>query len=361
MKKMNLVVGGLLTFLIVILFIFQIFQNDLPESTVLGSTTSETKAAYFLTSKKKNPELPHAVSNKAMNLSAEDNQTCKVIQSEWKDNDNENGIRPNNLMIELIGESNAAITPVVLKNEENWTIQGGDSDEWTFTDVKAYTPAGYRLNYEVIQQEQQAVLMLTLNYTGADPDTVKIEGRQIWQDGDNQDALRPQSMKIRLLANGTEVASERTGEQEGWHYSFTNLPKLDATGTEISYSLSGEELPDYNTTNAANMLVSTYIPKTTTFILEKKWEDGENRANARPANVQIQLYANDEKFGSPITLNDANQWQYTWENLALNQKGSEVNYTVKETTNVPYYTKTIEETDKNTVILTSTYDSTVKN
>lgn len=361
MKKMNLVVGGLLTFLVAILFILQIFRTDSPENNVLGNTNSGTKAAYFLNSKKKNAELPHAVSNKEINFSPADNQACNVIQSEWKDNENESGTRPNNLMIELIGESNTTITPIVLKNEENWIKQGDSSDEWTFTDVKAYTPAGYQLNYEVIQEEQQTVLVLTLNYTGADPNTLKLEGRQIWQDGENQDALRPQSMKISLLANGTEIASERTGEQEGWHYSFTDLPKLDAAGSEIIYSLSEEDLPDYTTTNEANMLISTYTPKTTTFILEKKWEDGENRANVRPVNVQIQLYANDEKVGSPIVLDDANQWQYTWENLALNKKGSEVNYTVKEITNVPHYTKMIEETDKNTVILTSTYDSTVKN
>ncbi|MFU1878475.1 Cna B-type domain-containing protein, partial [Enterococcus faecium] len=60
---------------------------------------------------------------------------------------------------------------------------------------------------------------------------IEVTGKKTWNDGDNQDGLRPTSIKINLLANGTVINSQTVTADDDWSYSFTDLPKY-ANGSE---------------------------------------------------------------------------------------------------------------------------------
>jgi len=49
--------------------------------------------------------------------------------------------------------------------------------------------------------------------------------------------MRPASITIRLLKNGTEIASKIVTEADGWAWSFTDLPKYEA-GELITYTIT---------------------------------------------------------------------------------------------------------------------------
>ena len=82
--------------------------------------------------------------------------------------------------------------------------------------------------------------------------TVTVTGNKIWYN-DSQDLLkRPAIIHVILLANGRETQYRATvSEATDWKYSFTNLPRFDQSGKEITYTVkevqmsAGGALPGY--------------------------------------------------------------------------------------------------------------------
>ncbi|TCD54126.1 Cna B-type domain-containing protein, partial [Alloscardovia theropitheci] len=88
--------------------------------------------------------------------------------------------------------------------------------------------------------------------------------------------------------------------------------------------------------NTAKTAVLTVQDKTLTTQLDvdKTWDDHDNQDGIRPDHVSVQLYANDQPSGSPVTLNAANNWHHAFVNLPVMKNGKRITYTVKEV-NVP--------------------------
>ncbi len=59
------------------------------------------------------------------------------------------------------------------------------------------------------------------------PETIDISGAKTWDDANDQDGLRPESITVHLLADGVEKAKKTVTEQDGWRWTFTNLPKCE--------------------------------------------------------------------------------------------------------------------------------------
>ncbi|MBY0584433.1 Cna B-type domain-containing protein [Murdochiella sp. Marseille-P8839] len=68
--------------------------------------------------------------------------------------------------------------------------------------------------------------------------TVTVTGNKIWYN-DSQDLLkRPATIHVVLLADGRETQYRATvSEATDWKYSFTNLPRFDQSGKEITYTV----------------------------------------------------------------------------------------------------------------------------
>lgn len=90
----------------------------------------------------------------------------------------------------------------------------------------------------------------------------------------------------------------------------------------------------------------TYNPKEYTEIsVKKSWSDYNNESGARPGSVQVGLYrstsSNVSTSGSAYktaTLNDSNNWSYTWKNLLHKDGNTTYYYAVKEMSVPTYYT-----------------------
>ena len=85
-----------------------------------------------------------------------------------------------------------------------------------------------------------------------------------------------------------------------------------------------------NSYTITNTLIATEITVT------KTWQDGNDVDEARPSAIGIELYKSvnggtAEKVGDTATLNEANEWSYTFTKLPTETAdGEAITYSVKE-------------------------------
>lgn len=102
-----------------------------------------------------------------------------------------------------------------------------------------------------------------LNNPKIAPELVTIAGLKIWNDDNDKFKVRPQSITVHLKADGAEKGSMTVSAANGWKYSFDNLPKTDASGKTIAYTIEEEAVSRYRATvedqvNLKNDLVKDY-------------------------------------------------------------------------------------------------------
>ena len=125
---------------------------------------------------------------------------------------------------------------------ENVAVAAGSKVEKTFT-VKVTKDAEKTVdNTAVIKVGDKPEI--DSNTTSVTP-KIDISGEKIWKDKDDNFKLRPDSVKITLLANGekTDKTTEAT-EASGWKYSFSDLP-LYNDGKKIEYTVEETPVDNY--------------------------------------------------------------------------------------------------------------------
>lgn len=83
--------------------------------------------------------------------------------------------------------------------------------------------------------------------------------------------------------------------------------------------------------------------KTVDVTINKVWKN--DKSSTRPSSVQMQLYRDGKAYGSKVTLNSANGWKYTWNDLDDDYK-----WTVNEPSVPSGYTKTVKNNGNNWTI-----------
>ena len=147
-----------------------------------------------------------------------------------------------------------------------------------------------------------------------------------------------------------------------WSWSFTDLPKYEVgkVGKEIKYTISEEKITDYTAEVNGYDITNTYTPDETFVIVTKEWVEANGYTGIRPTSITVQLYEDklfDKPYGNPVVLSDANEWTYKWEHLPVRKFFTDVNYTVKEVSDVTGYTETRKEDTKNNVVITNTLET----
>lgn len=255
----------------------------------------------------------------------------------WVDGNNQDGTRPQNIEISLYA---TGTTKAVAKQ----TISGtGNEWEYAFNNLPKYKD-GKAIEYEV--KEVVVPTGYTSKVTGNVAngfvvtnthavEKTSLSGTKGWDDGNNQDGIRPESVTINLLANGTKVGSTTATAANNWAWSFTGLDK-NANGAKINYTIV-EELaegsvyaPVYNKDNTE--VTNLYAPEKTTVRVSKDWNDDNNRDGARPEAVTVKLLANGTETGKTVVLNANNNWAASFDNLDKNAAGTAIAYTVAEAT-----------------------------
>ncbi|MBR4069407.1 MAG: Cna B-type domain-containing protein, partial [Clostridia bacterium] len=215
--------------------------------------------------------------------------TTISVEKIWNDADDQDGKRPESITINLLADG------VEIRNAE---IQPDETGAWTwsFTDLPKYRDQGVEIVYTITEE---AVPGYTTEIDGFNvtnsyiPETIAITGSKTWNDADDQDGKRPESITISLLADGTEIktAEIKPDETSAWAWSFTDLPKYRDQGVEIVYTITEAPVIGYTTEIDGFNVTNSYIPETTAITGSKTWNDADDQDGKRPESITIHLLA----------------------------------------------------------------------
>lgn len=286
----------------------------------------------------------------------------KTIEGEktWIDNENADGIRPDEITITLYKTVNGVETIVgtTTTNEEKGWKYHFVNQPITETINGVEYPVTYRV-------EEQAILGYRRSYNGYDIINTELYTRvqvtKEWDDNDNQDGVRPSNIIVRLYKNGTYTGKYASlSEENKWTYTFTEIPMF-VNGKFADYTLEEDpiltsegtyitQVKKYGSPSTCQYIELKNIlhPAKTSVVVKKKWTDDDDIDGVRPSSVQVKLtgYVDGNVVfdTSAITMtakgnatDNPNVWLYTFEGLDKYRKGKLIDYVATEITLVKDY------------------------
>ena len=228
------------------------------------------------------------------------------VQVEYDDADNQDGIRPDSVVVQLSGSAEEEQTT---DEDGGWGAEFHDLPEDGVYHVKVSSdsvitgtdgPGTYR--YEITGSQAEG-FTVKLTHT---PETITLSGLINWEDDDNREEKRPEEVTVRLQKEGEELDfseeeidfpeveteapedSQPDGgypdggyvviarSSEGWNWSFEDVPKYE-DGQEILYTVSQDAIDNYVSTVDGYEITNTYdAPAFTTHSLLLSGEIGIN-------------------------------------------------------------------------------------
>ena len=312
-----------------------------------------------------------------------DEKVSIKVTKVWDDNNNSAGKRPGKVTMVLTGVSQA--------HKQDLTVENADpsnNNNWiyTFNDLPKYDSKGNEINY-ILSEELDSIYYTsanskidqntkTITNTFKIPtDKISIPVVKVWNDNNNTANKRPDNVVLVLTGNDGSEAHKVTlsghnadaNDGNRWLYTFTDLPKYNATnGDEIVYTLSEEKLNSkfYSTSidQESKTVTNTFsVPdEKTSVTVRKVWNDNNNTAQKRSESVTLILSASGSEVArQTLTSSNAiesatNTWEYTFNNLKkYDANGNEIEYTLsEENLNNKFYTSEVNQENK---IVTNTF------
>lgn len=256
-------------------------------------------------------------------------KTSLTVMKVWDDNNNQDGIRPEEVTVHLLADGKDTGKTLVLNEDNNLT--------GSFTDLDVYRDQGHEIEYTL---KEDPVEGYTTEITGDptegyivtnshEPELIEISGKKTWNDADNQDDARPASITLRLYADGQEVRTKEVTAKDNWEYTFTALPKYDH-GEEVVYRMTEDGIEGYSSVYDGYNVTNHHTPGKTSVSVTKGWNDDNNRDGIRPEEITVHLLENGKDTGQTLVLNEENAFTGSFTGLDIHRDGRDLEYTVKE-------------------------------
>ena len=268
----------------------------------------------------------------------------------WEDKDNQDGKRPTKIKVKLLKQVENE-TPIVVETKE---VEADATGKWTysFENLDKYEK-GKLIKYSIDEEEVTGYTKTVDGYNiknSYTPEVVNIAGEKTWNDNDDQDGKRPESIKVTLYktVNGvkSKVEEKDVTKANGWKYEFKNLPKYEK-GKEIKYSIEEDSVAGYVGSLDGYNLTNTHTPEKVNVAGEKTWEDKDNQDGKRPTKIKVKLLKQVENE-TPIVIETKEvskgtdgKWKYEFKDLPKYEKGKLIKYSIDEE-EVTGYTKTVD-------------------
>ena len=173
-----------------------------------------------------------------------------------EENETQRQKRPSSITIKLMNGTQEIKSDVANSNN-NWKV--------TFSNLAKYDARGNEIQYKLDEEEvaegdlkfykktgssnltkvDDSHYKLSITNTFTKPnDTKELKVTKVWEDENGKD--RVNGIKLILTGNGENYEQTLTSNNvdstnsNNWIYTFTNLPKYNANGEEIEYTLSEE-------------------------------------------------------------------------------------------------------------------------
>lgn len=169
---------------------------------------------------------------------------------------------------------------------------------------------------------------------------IDISVGKVWNDDNDRDGYRPESITVNLFADGEKIDSrvvDGTGG-DNWNVTFKNLPKEHEDGTDIRYTVKESRVKKYTTLISGTMqdgfvITNTHTPETTEVQVQKLWEDNNDEEKLRPKTVTLTLFADGKSVKTlDLSAGEDGSWTGSFTGLPkYRDEGTPIRYTVKET------------------------------
>ena len=274
------------------------------------------------------------------------------VKKVWDDSNNADGMRPASVEVQLLADGVAAGDPVELNAANEWKHAWGDLPKLAdgkaikYTVAEVGVPEGYT---SVVTGNGSFGFTITNTHAVK---TTAIGVKKVWNDGNDQDGLRPAEVTAQLLANGQVVAEAKLSAQNAWAHQWTDLPTI-ADGKAIEYTVAETDVPEGYTSSVMGSaadgftLVNAHTTAATSVSVHKEWKDsaGNPQSGVHPA-VTAQLYRTvagqaSAMAGYTATLDEAHGWAASWDDLPAKDAGRDVEYSVQEADVPAGYTSSV--------------------
>lgn len=254
-----------------------------------------------------------------------------IVNVVWNDANNQDGYRPDAATIHMSGTDgtqdakdftkDSSWSSIVFKDLDHY--KNGNEIKYTVTEdeIPQYTTS-IAVNGNVVTVTNTHIPEITLRNISV-----------VWEDNNDQDGLRPDTVSVKLKGNDKFIDSSELNEDVEWKHSFTKLPVRE-NGNEITYTAEENEIPGYTTsiekTDTGYVFANTHIPETVTVTVDKVWEDGENQDGLRPDSIDVILTGSDGNTYN-ATISEKDNWTYIFANLPKYfNDGTLVEYSLQE-------------------------------
>ena len=158
----------------------------------------------------------------------------------WKDNNNQDGKRADKVKVQILN-GDKVVQEIEVSEATGWKFESkalpkyenGKEIKYTVKEVavKEYT--------STVTTDKDGKYTVTNTHA---PEKTSVKGKKIWDDANNKDGIRPDSITVALLANGKETGKTVTVTKatalsdNEWAFEFTELDRY-ANGQEIKYTV----------------------------------------------------------------------------------------------------------------------------
>ena len=183
-----------------------------------------------------------------------------AISKQW--NDNNNTHRPESITVKVY-KLDAAGQKVLAKdkNGQDIVLTLNASNQWTAHVTDLYMRENGTTIQYIIEEDAingyMATCQITVdaqgNYTAVVTNVLTgkldIDGTKLWDDGDNRDGIRPDSVQLKIYENSISAATLVknvivTGTGNSWSWAVEDLPVYDKFGRPITYIVVEDPVPD---------------------------------------------------------------------------------------------------------------------
>lgn len=270
--------------------------------------------------------------------------TAQVV---WDDKDNADGMRPSYVDLELLKDGSVtdsgrvdadnfwSITFENLASGHDYSVRLKNSIDGYAAKYDGYTVT---LSHEVVEIPDV-------------PNTRDFTIRADWNDEDNKDGMRPDSVKVAVIKNGEKFADISIDKENGWKYDYTGLPAEDKEGNEIVYTVTTEVPEGYEASvkgfditftrkpadrpdnpdkpETPGLIETPGKPGMLTATVTLTWVDDDDKAGARPDKLTAVIRRNGEDFRNVI-LDEEHGWKVSVDDLPeADDNGDYYRYSVK--------------------------------
>ena len=166
-----------------------------------------------------------------------------TVDKIWNDNNNNRGLRPDTIDIILYKDTSEVARQQVTANNLSVTFEDLLLDDFD----SYYVGEAFQQYYthEVTYNDTTGHYEITNTFN--EKSLLTISGTKTWLNDTAEQ--RPESITIKLLQNGNEIATTTSTAAQNWKYSFSGTyPKYNTDGSEYNYTIKENPVENYITT-----------------------------------------------------------------------------------------------------------------